>query len=82
MNSDGRLLRLKDVCESLSLSPSTLYRLAEAGKVPCYKIGGALRFKGAEVDAWLKSKCRRGRFVDFGKLASYDSTAVSGEGKG
>ena len=51
-----RLLTARDVGHLLGFSPSTIVDWAEAGKVPCFKVGGRLRFRKSEVQAWLETK--------------------------
>jgi len=43
----------RDVARFLKCSPSAVYRWAELGQIPCRRIGTLLRFKPAEVEAWL-----------------------------
>jgi excisionase family DNA binding protein len=44
------------VAELLGLHIKYVYELARTGKLPSYQIGGATRFDGKEVSAWLRSK--------------------------
>lgn len=44
----------------LNLKPPTVYKMAEQGVLPSYKIGKLRRFKISEVDDWLVS-CQEGR---------------------
>jgi excisionase family DNA binding protein len=55
-----RLLTAREVGELLGFSSSTVVDWAEAGKVPCFKIGGRLRFRESEVLEWLEGQ-RAGR---------------------
>jgi len=44
----------RQLAEYLGFSPSTVVDWAEAGKVPAFKVGGRLRFRPSEVEAWLE----------------------------
>jgi excisionase family DNA binding protein len=37
----------------LKIKPSTVYAWAEQGKIPHFKLNGALRFSGDDVAAWV-----------------------------
>ncbi len=62
------ILTIDDVATYLKAGKRTVYRLASAGKIPAFKLGGTWRFRRAELDHWIGSR--------FGK------TAVGGEGGG
>ena len=46
-------IKVKDVSEMTSLSPSAIYSLAKQGRIPHYKMASSLRFVKSEVTAWL-----------------------------
>lgn len=50
------ILTIREVAEYLKLNEKTTYRLAAEGKIPGFKVGGAWRFKKAEIDAWIKEQ--------------------------
>lgn len=50
------LLTVKAVAERLNVSARMVYALA-GRKLPCYRIGSALRFRLEDIDAYLES-CR------------------------
>ena len=55
-----RLLNVAEVADLLNISPSLVYQIVEAGKIPFLRIGngrGAIRFQSADVKAYLDS-CR------------------------
>jgi excisionase family DNA binding protein len=47
------MLTINDLAAYLRLSPSTIYKLAKAGKLPGRKVGGAWRFQKIVIDQWL-----------------------------
>jgi excisionase family DNA binding protein len=49
----NRLMTLEDVANYLSLSKDTIYRMANAGKIPASKVGSQWRFRKEDVDQWL-----------------------------
>jgi excisionase family DNA binding protein len=53
------LLTARELAEHLSLSADTVLDWAEAGRIPHFKLGRAVRFRPSEVDAWLEAQ-RRG----------------------
>jgi len=55
-----RLVTAAELADTLGLSPATVLDWAQAGKVPHFKIGHAVRFRESEVEAWLERDCRRG----------------------
>lgn len=52
-NTDERLLTVDDVAAMLRLKRQTIYNKVSANEIPHTKIGGALRFRRADIDAWL-----------------------------
>jgi excisionase family DNA binding protein len=46
----------EELSELLSLSVKHLYRLAKSGRMPNYRIGGAVRFDPQAVADWLEGK--------------------------
>lgn len=51
------MLSVKDVAKQLNVSERFVYKLSETGKIVCYKIGSAKRFKPEDIDTFLQS-CR------------------------
>jgi len=54
MKSD-KYYTVKSLAEKLAVTPMTIYRLVEQGKLPAVKIGRVIRFNPKEVDAFLES---------------------------
>ena len=48
------VMTLDEVCEYLRIPKSSLYRLAQNGRIPCRKVGKHWRFHREAIDDWLK----------------------------
>jgi excisionase family DNA binding protein len=51
-----RLLTSSELADLLGFAAGTVVDWAEAGKLPCFKIGGRLRFRESEVLEWLEAR--------------------------
>jgi PTS system nitrogen regulatory IIA component len=49
------VLTIKDVAKALQLSTSTVYKYAEAGKIPSIKIGTARRFTETDIEKYVNT---------------------------
>jgi len=47
-------LTLEQIAEYLQMSTSSIYKMAQAGKIPAYKVGRQWRFKKEEIDRWIE----------------------------
>lgn len=50
------IFTIKELAAYLKLAEKTAYRLASDGKLPGFKVGGAWRFRKAEIDRWIKQQ--------------------------
>ena len=48
------VMTIDELARYLKLSKSTLYKLAQAGRVPGKKVGKHWRFRKDAIDRWLK----------------------------
>lgn len=55
---DSRLLTAEDVGKLLCLPVSTIYELARSGRLPCLRIGRAVRFYRQDIEGYLTGECR------------------------
>jgi excisionase family DNA binding protein len=46
---------VREVARWMRVNPATVYRLANAGKMPYFKAGRDFRFRRDEIDAWSKT---------------------------
>jgi excisionase family DNA binding protein len=49
-------LTVSDVASLLSISERQVYKLAQDGSIPCFKIGGSVRFDPSAFAAWLRQR--------------------------
>ena len=47
------ILTLKEAAKYLKIGESTVYRLAQKGKLPGRKVGGGWRFSRRKLEAWI-----------------------------
>lgn len=66
VNAD--IFTLKELALYLKLAEKTAYRLAAEGKLPGFKVGGAWRFRKAEIDRWINEQERNNQKSDGGDL--------------
>ena len=48
------VMTIHEVSEYLRIPVSSLYRLAQSGKIPCQKVGRHWRFRLDAIDRWLE----------------------------
>ena len=50
------ILTIREVAELLKLNEKTAYKLAFAGEIPGFKVGGSWRFERQAIASWIKRK--------------------------
>jgi excisionase family DNA binding protein len=50
------LLTSRDMQELINVDRSTIYRMAETGRIPAIKVGRQWRFPADEIEAWLREQ--------------------------
>ena len=55
MSKVKEVLTIEEACSYLRIPRSSMYRLAQAGRIPCQKVGRHWRFSKEAVDRWLSS---------------------------
>ena len=58
-DTDGEILTLDEVAAYLKAGKRTVYRLAQKGDIPAFKLGGTWRFRRSELDAWIAESIRQ-----------------------
>ncbi|MCP4597871.1 helix-turn-helix domain-containing protein [Neptuniibacter sp.] len=51
-----QILTLKEVADYLKLAEKTAYKLAAAGQLPGFKVGGSWRFKQTDIEQWIEDQ--------------------------
>jgi len=46
---------VKTLAEKLAIRPITVYRMVDQGKLPAVRIGKSIRFRPADIDAFLET---------------------------
>lgn len=62
-------MTIDELSEYLRISRSTLYKLAQEGRVPCKKVGRHWRFRKRAIDRWLEQGGVRGEMTTDGDEA-------------
>ncbi|NLW49431.1 MAG: helix-turn-helix domain-containing protein [Candidatus Brocadiaceae bacterium] len=52
------ILTIQDAAELLVVDPKTIYRLAERGELPAFKVGRQWRMRKRDLDAWIEEQLR------------------------
>ncbi len=65
----NQAMTVRDVAGYLNVDEKTVYRLAQRGDLPGFKVAGAWRFKLSDLDEWidLQKRAAAGKAVDGGK---------------
>jgi excisionase family DNA binding protein len=50
------ILTIREVADLLKINEKTAYKLASAGRLPGFKVGGSWRFQREEIGNWIKRK--------------------------
>jgi excisionase family DNA binding protein len=56
LHGKSRALTVNDVATLLSVSERQVYKLAAEHRIPCFKIGGSIRFDPVAIASWLRQK--------------------------
>ncbi|MBI3184678.1 MAG: helix-turn-helix domain-containing protein [Myxococcales bacterium] len=49
-------MTVHDVARYLNVDEKTVYRLAQRGELPGFKVAGTWRFKKDDIDAWIERR--------------------------
>ena len=52
------IMTIDEVADYLKIPKSTVYKLAQEGKLPCQKVGRHWRFRRETIDQWLDEKSK------------------------
>jgi excisionase family DNA binding protein len=72
----ARLLTTREVADTLGVSPETVLRYVRRGELPAVRLpGGALRFREAELDAWLEQRATSQEVASRNAVTSTETLA-------
>lgn len=60
------LMTAKELESIVHINAKTLYKYADSGQMPCFKVESNVRFHGPEIAAWLRQRRRHGRGAQGG----------------
>ncbi|MDJ0762985.1 MAG: helix-turn-helix domain-containing protein [Myxococcota bacterium] len=49
-------MTVREVASYLSVTEKTVYRLAQKGKLPGFKVAGAWRFRKRDIEGWIEEQ--------------------------
>ena len=55
-NDLPQIMTIDEASKYLRIPLSSLYKLAQGGKIPCQKVGRHWRFRKVTIDKWLDQK--------------------------
>ena len=58
MPNRNKVMTIKQVADYLGVHTSTVYRYAQQGNIPAFKIGSDWRFSRKHIDAWIDEQTR------------------------
>ncbi|MCP1121293.1 methylation-associated defense system helix-turn-helix domain-containing protein MAD1 [Robbsia andropogonis] len=58
-DTDDEILTLDEVAAYLKAGKRTVYRLAQKGAIPAFKLGGTWRFRRSELDRWIAASINK-----------------------
>lgn len=58
-DAEGEILTLDEVAAYLKAGKRTVYRLAQQGDIPAFKLGGTWRFRRTELDRWIAESIKK-----------------------
>ena len=50
------IMTISETCQFLRIPRSSLYKLAQEGRIPCQKVGRHWRFRRQALEHWLEEK--------------------------
>ena len=53
---DSPSMTVREVANYLNVDEKTVYRLAQKGELPGFKVAGTWRFKREDIDQWIEDQ--------------------------
>jgi len=60
-------MTVRDVANFLNVDEKTVYRLAQRGELPGFKVAGTWRFKREDIDQWVEEQKKAAGRKEAGK---------------
>ena len=60
MIKEKKVMNIKEVAEYLGIHTSTVYKYAQNGRIPAFKIGSDWRFTKKHLDRWIDEQMNEG----------------------
>jgi excisionase family DNA binding protein len=54
--NENAALTVRDVADLLSVDSKTVYRLAQKGELPGFKVAGSWRFLRNDIETWIEAQ--------------------------
>ncbi len=54
------VMNIREVADYLGVHTSTIYKYAQQGIIPAFKIGSDWRFSAKHIDQWIDEKMEKG----------------------
>lgn len=51
-----KVLRARDVARIFEVTPQHIYKMAASGRIPSFRVSGAIRFDPQELANWLRKE--------------------------
>lgn len=55
------VMTVREVAKYLRMKPVTIYKHAQEGKLPAFKVGATWRFKKNTIDGWIAEQEKNGK---------------------
>lgn len=56
--AEKEIMNIREVAEYLGVHTSTIYKYAQQGTIPAFKLGSDWRFSVKHIDQWIDEKMR------------------------
>ena len=61
--SEKKYLSVEEVAKKFGINPTTVYRLAQKGSLPAFKVGNQWRFSPEMLDVWISDQVSHERLM-------------------
>lgn len=58
---DTEILTIKEVAEYFKVNERTIYRLANKGDIPAFKVGNIWRFERSKIAQWMEARSQQSK---------------------